>query len=251
MSNEKNLVTEEQAQAYRLKYLQRYMGLSEDESQDLISILTQDTPKDWIQSRPIRGGGTARYVPGYHFIERFNEAFGFLWSQEFPKVVREGNEIITQGRWSLQIPGRTITREFVDGTKETIKFDGFSIVKEQFGSAQLKKWANDNPKLGIKHGDFMDIGNDYKAAATDAMKKCGTELGMFLDVYGARETSEMSGPTDKQLEAFYLRAEKCGMDKEAADKWAEEHLEKKLQEADQQDVLGLVADLIDLAKEQK
>ncbi len=246
-----DLITEEQVAQQRLNMLSRFMGLSEEESRTLVAILTEPTPKDWILSRTIRGGGTAQYIPGHRFIQRFNDAFGFLWSQEFPKVIREGNEIITQGRWSLQIPGRTVTRKHPDGMEEIVRFDGFSIIKEQFGSAQLKMWANDNPKTGVKRGDPMDIGNDYKAAATDAMKKCGTELGMFLDVYGARESAEKAGPSEGQLKAFYTRANNCGMDKEAADKWAEEGLGKKLGEADSSDLLGLIADLIDLAKGQK
>ncbi len=246
---EKNLVTEEQAEQYRLKYLQKFLGLSEEESRNMVAILTQDTPKDWVLSRPIRGGGIAKYVPGYRFIRRFNDAFGFLWSFEVPWSELKNGEIIGKGRWSLQVPGRTITRKYPDGMEETVRFDGFSIVKEQFGSAQIKKWAN--PGKDHKAGDPMDIGNDYKAMGTDAMKKCGTELGMFLDVYGAREIAEESGPSDKQLEAFYFRAEACKMDKLLADKWAEESLGKPLKEATQPEVLALVADLIDLAKEQK
>jgi len=260
----KNLITEEQADTQRLTMLQKFMGLSEEESRNLVNILTQPTPKELIKSRAIRGGSSAQYVEGFRFIQRFNDAFGFLWSFEVPKIIREGEEIISQGRWSLQIPGRTITRKHPDGMEETLRFDGFSIIKEQFGSAIVKRWTKDGPvqdKKGnhIKNakgeylynyraGDVMDLGNDYKASSTDAMKKCGTELGAFLDVYGAREAAEVSGPSDKQLEAFYLRADSCGMNKEAADKWAEEQLGKPLKEADQQRVLGLVADLIDLAK---
>lgn len=257
MTNE--LITEEETQRARLTYLTKFMGLSEEEGRNLITVLTQETPKNWILERPIRGGGTAKYVPGYRFIERFNDAFGFLWSQEFPWFEQTDKEIISKGRWSLQIPGRTVTRKYEDGNgrlvEETARFDGFSIVKEQFGSAEIKKWATNRTdkqgKIIAKAGDSMDVGNDYKAASTDAMKKCGTELGMFLDVYGARETAESSGPSETQLSSFYFRADKAGMDEEKADTWAEEQLGKPLKEADQQMVLGLVADLIDLAKEQK
>ena len=256
--NETNVVATEakspSIEEYRLSFLRKFTGLTEEESLGLVEILAQSTDKSIIRTRPIRGGGTASYVPGSEFIKRFNDAFGFLWSYEIPKVFQQDNQVVAQGRWSLQIPGRTITREYSDGTKETIKFDGFSVVKEQFGSAEIKKWTKDvtNPKtkqVVYKAGSVMDLGNDYKAAGTDAMKKCGTELGLFLDVYGAREASEEPGPSPKQLEAFYIRAEACSMDKEAADRWAEELLGKKILEATQPEVLGLVADLIDLARE--
>lgn len=252
------LTTEEQAAQYRLALLQKFVGLSEEESRNLVQLLTQETPKDWILERPIRGSGTARYVPGYRFIQRFNDAFGFLWSQEFPWFEKVGEEIISKGRWSLQVPGRTITRKYEDNghaVEETVRFDGFSIVKEQFGSAQVKKWASDKKdKQGntiARRGDIMDLGNDFKAASTDAMKKCGTELGMFLDVYGAREQAESTGPTTVQVEAFYKRASDVGKSVEEADAWALEQTGTKLSELNQQELLGLVADLIDMKREQK
>jgi len=261
------IVTEEQAAQYRLKYLQKFMGLSEEEGRSLVAILTQETPKEQILERPIRGGGKARYVPGFRFIQRFNDAFGFLWSQEFPEAFERDGQIVSKGRWSLQIPGRTITKRYPDGMEETVRFDGFSVIKEHWGSAEVKKYAQDilakdrqgkplknsqgQPVVRYKRGDVMDLGNDYKAASTDAMKKCGTELGMFLDVYGQREQSEESGPSDQQLQSFYFRAEKAGMDKEKAEAWAVEQTGKQMKELEQQAVLGLVADLIDLAKEQK
>lgn len=264
MANETSLVPTNE---YRLSFLRKFTGLTEEESKGLVDILTQPTDKSIVRNRPIRGGGNASYVPGHEFIKRFNDAFGFLWSYEVPKVFQQDGQVVAQGRWSLQIPGRTITREFPDGIKETVRFDGFSIIKEQFGSAEIKKWASDvyakdkkgnqikdregKPIINYHRGDIMDLGNDYKAAGTDAMKKCGTELGMFLDLYGPRESAEETGPSEKQLDAFYLRAGKCNMNQEAADKWATELLGKAVKEASQQEVLGLVADLIDLAKEQK
>jgi hypothetical protein len=254
----------------RLQLLQKFMGLSEDESRRLVDLITQKTPKDWIMNRTIKGGGTASYIAGYHFVERFNDAFGMLWSFEVPETfVEEGNKrIIAKGRWSLQVPGRTITRRHPDGAEETIRFDGFSIIKEQFGSAEIKKWSQDvpardkkgnqlkdpkngSPLFNYRRGDLLDLGNDYKAAATDAMKKCGLSIGFFQDIYGARESIEEAGPTESQLGAFYLRAGKCNMDRTQADAWALAQLEKPLAEASQQEILGLVADLIDLAKEKK
>jgi len=243
------IVAEDKAKEFRLAYLQKYMGLSLEESRDLVSILTQETPKDWILPRPIRGGGTARYVPGFRFIQRLNDAFGFLWSFEVPWSDKVGGEMIAKGRLSIQVPGRTISRRLPDGTEETLRLDGFSIVKEQFGSASIKKWAH----AGKDHkvGDVMDLGNDFKAASTDAMKKCGTGLGLFLDVYGARETAETAAPTETQLAAFYTRSSDLGREEEEADSWAKEKLGKPIGEATGPEVLGLVADLIDEARKRE
>lgn len=261
------VVTEEQARAYRLAYLQKFTGLTEDESNKLIQTLTQPTSKDWLLERPIRGGKMVKYVPGHRFIQRFNDAFGFLWSYEIPDQFAEDNQIVVKGRWSLQIPGRTVTKKYPDGSEETIRFDGLKIVKEQFGSSEVKKYASDifekdrrgntvkdaSGKSVIRYhkGDVIDLGDDYKGAGTDAMKKCGSQLGMFSDIYGPREQEEEAGPTEVQMSAFHKRASDVGMSEEAADKWGEEQLGKKVGEASQQELLGLVADLIQTAKEQK
>jgi len=98
---------------------------------------------------------------------------------------------------------------------------------------------------------MMDLADDYKGAATDALKKCATQLGMFLDVYGQREVLEEARPTQQQLDALYMRAEKLGWSKEQTDKWVEEQAGKKINECDRLEILGLIPKLIRLSKEQK
>jgi len=252
---EKSLVPEEKARELRLRYLQKFAGLTEQESRDLVEVLTASTPKEWIKERPARGGTVVPYVPGPYFIQRFNDAFGFLWSYEVPEYFEKDGQIVTKGRWSLNIPGRTIMRKLPDGTEETIKFEGLQIVKEQFGSSEVKRYAKDETdrKTGaVKHkkGDVIDLGDDYKGAGTDAMKKCGTQLGMFLDVYGPRESAEEAAIRE-QFETLYWRGEQAGMTKDETDAWAEKELGKPLSEADELEVMGLVPKLIEMAKEKK
>ena len=38
---------------------------------------------------------------------------------------------------------------------------------------------------------YVDYGNDLKAATTDALKKCASELGIASDVYGKNEFREI------------------------------------------------------------
>lgn len=252
---EKELVTEGKAAELRIKFFQKYIGLTEEESKDLVEVLTEPTPKDWIKERPARGGAMVQYIPGSYFIRKFNDAFGFLWSYEAPDHFENNGQIVVKGRWSLQIPGRTMFTRYPDGREETLRFDGFQIVKEQFGSSEIKRYAKDvsDGHGGIRYqkGDVIDLGDDYKGAATDAMKKCGTQLGMFADIYRPREIGEEATPSDVQLGAFYLRAERAGKDKEEAEKWAEGQLGKLLEKASQQEILGLTADLIKMGKERK
>jgi hypothetical protein len=245
--------------------LQRFLGLSEEESRSMLSILESPTPNEWTVPRPIRGGRTVRTVPGQRFIQRYNEAFGLLWSFEVPSYFERDGQIVVQGRWSLNIPGRKVTRRYPDGTEETVEFEGIRICKEQFGSSEVDRWGSDevqtdkrgsrvldkDGKPVYKHraGDPIDLGDDFKSAATDAMKKAGTQLGVFLDIYGPQDAAAEEKPSDVQLQAFYGRAIKAGMQEADANAWAEKQLGKPIGKANKQELLGLTADLIQMGKE--
>lgn len=220
----------------------RYLGES------VVERLTAPTPKEWVHQRPIRGGGVVDYVPGAYFIERLNECFGFLWSTRVLDFKVNENQIVVLGEVSVEVPGRTIVREFPDGTRETIKFDSVKIVKQQFGGAEIKRFSKDDPKGKYKAGDVIDLADDFKAAATDAMKKCGTQFGMFLDVYGPREAASEAKVSPSQLEALRLRGERAGMGEEQLQLWVKEQAGKKIEELDSFDIMTLLPKLMDLEK---
>ena len=44
---------------------------------------------------------------------------------------------------------------------------------------------------------MLDYGNDLKAAATDALKKCASELGIASDIYGSEEFKEIKKEATK------------------------------------------------------
>ena len=215
---------------------------------DLVNFLTSPTPREYIESRPIRGGGTARYVPGWRFTERLNQAFGFLWSTHIREAHRDGDHVVVQGELSFKIPGRTVIREYPDGTKETVIFEGLEVTKSQFGGSEVKKYANPTGKYKV--GDPMDIGNDFKAAATDMKKRCAVETGKFLDVYSSRGTGE-EGPGEAQLEVLYMRGSRAGMGKEQTDAWVEEELGKKTLDCEDAELMGVIPRLIRMAQEKK
>ena len=60
---------------------------------------------------------------------------------------------------------------------------GKEIIKMQFGRADIK-FKKDTKEP-------MDLGNDLKAATTDALKKCASELGIAGDIYGTNEFKEI------------------------------------------------------------
>ena len=252
------LIPEDKVKALRSQYL----------GGDLVDLLRAPTPSEWIKSRPIRGGGSVDYIPGAYFTMRLNDCFGCLWSYEVKGYferwtetkdgVKKNGQLVGLGRLTIRVPGRTITRELPDGTKEIVRFDPVEIVKEQFGGSDIKTYSKDvmdkSGKVLHKAGESIDIGDDYKAMATDAKKKCGTELGMFLDIYGPREGEEENsrGKEDRvsggQLDVLFMRGEGAGMNEEETREWAEEELGKPLDRCTPLEVMALIPKLVEKAK---
>lgn len=135
-----------------------------------LNILLGGTPKGAIYERPAKGGGVWRYVTGTYVKKVLNLTFGFDWSFE-----------IKDYKFDL-----AIGQVFVHG-RLTVNSGGKAIVKEQFGRQDIKfktEWID-----GKKHktDNPLDLGNDLKAATTDALKKCASELGIASDVYAPNE----------------------------------------------------------------
>ncbi|MCK9578740.1 RAD52 family DNA repair protein [bacterium] len=134
-------------------------------SEKQILKILQRTPKEFIYTRPAKGGGTWDYVPGGYVEKVLNYAFGWNWDFEIIKQEIIGEQVITLGKLTVK-----------DGT-------GQSVTKTQNGRADIKclKGKPHNPE------NYLDVGNDFKASATDAMKKCASMLGIASDIYGKRE----------------------------------------------------------------
>src|SRR5215218_559642 len=103
-----------------------------------------------------RGGLELEYITGEQCVSRLNGVLGpFGWSF----VVREhgsnaeSDEVWVLGELTLTLDGRTATRQ-------------------QFGSQKIRR----NRATGTP----VDIGFDSKAAATDALKKCASLVGVGL-----------------------------------------------------------------------
>lgn len=122
------------------------------------------TPSQYIKKRPAKGGGEWAYVSGSYVRKVLNLMFGFDWSFEILEQHVMHGEAIVKGKLTCNTNGKT-------------------IVKMQFGNKDIMcKKGTDTP---------LSIGNDLKAAATDALKKCAAELGIAADVYNAQEFKEV------------------------------------------------------------
>ena len=137
-----------------------------------LQLFYKETPKDKLMQRPAKGGGTWEYVKTGYVIDTLNRLFGYKWSFEVLTGLEEAAKIAASG--TCVVKGRL-----------TVYVDGGVLVKEQFGRCDVKYKTEYNPTTHKKEptGKFLDFGNDMKGAASDALKKCASELGLFRDVY--------------------------------------------------------------------
>lgn len=137
-----------------------------------LKYLLKKTPQKYIKTRPAKGGGTWTYVPGMYVKKVLNVLFGFNWSFE-----------VVEYKFDLDIK-----QAFVLG-KLTVSSRGQTIVRQQFGRVDIKFKKAVDTDAGRRLP--LDLGNDLKAATTDALKKCAAELGIAMDVYAPEEFTEV------------------------------------------------------------
>jgi recombination DNA repair RAD52 pathway protein len=131
----------------------------------LYTVLNKKTPAKFIKKRVGRGGKYFDYVEIGFVIEQLNKAFNNMWDFEIiDKQI---------GKDKIWVLGK-LTVKFIT------PFGIQTISKSQFGGSDVKK----------SNGVVIDIGDDLKAAASDALKKCASLLGIAKDVYFKEDYSD-------------------------------------------------------------
>jgi hypothetical protein len=117
-------------------------------------ILEQPFGPEQIKQREGNFGKTLDYIEGHAVIQRLNDAFDADWSFTIVKhdILKETDEVIVQG-----------------------ELKAGNVVKTQFGSSRITR--------AKETGDIISLADDLKAAATDALKKAATLLGVGLHLY--------------------------------------------------------------------
>jgi len=124
-------------------------------------IAEQTTPKEEIRWRPGRGGARLPYTDTAYVIRALNQAFGWDWD-----FVADNEELLLNGARPFEVKVR--------GTL-IVRLGGQSVTKTQFGCQPIEM---------LKDGSApVSIGDCYKGAASDALKKCASLLGIALDLY--------------------------------------------------------------------
>lgn len=130
-----------------------------------LALLLKKTPKQYVHTRPAKGGGTWDYVSGGYVRKVLNLMFGWDWDFEVVSEQVVGKQVIVKGKLTCRVNNR-------------------QIVKMQFGCKEIIC------RKGID--EALNLGNDFKAAATDALKKCAAELGIAADIYNKQDFKEIT-----------------------------------------------------------
>lgn len=180
----------------------------------LTNLITGRTPKDVIFQKPSGHGSSVDYVPGWWFVDQLNSLFGYNWDFEILDQGVQGDQIWVKGKLTVRL--------------------GLSVItKVAYGGGKMKSKTN----------AMIDLGDDYKSAATDSLKKAATLLGLAADIYGKREVLTETSPAKSQLETVYKIGLKKGLDREAVDKKIETDLKKSPDDLTSVEVLGFMAKL--------
>ena len=132
-----------------------------------LEALTKPFEKELIQKRKGRFGKMLDYVGSHYVIERLNQAL--------------------EGEWSFCIREHLILEEEVVVLGE---LSSHGISHQQFGTSSITRSKQSNEPLCI--------GDDLKAASSDCLKKCATQFGVGLHLYGLKPNGNEDGEAKDQ-----------------------------------------------------
>lgn len=138
---------------------------------DRISI---PTPKKFIKQREGKGGKTFDYIDTSYTIATLNGLFGFMW--EFD-ILEESTVVEAMQFESVRVKGKLTVKD----TKSN------SISKTNYGSQPMAfKKDTEHKPLNLS----TELGDLYKGASSDCLKKCASLFGIALDVYSGETNIE-------------------------------------------------------------
>ena len=132
-------------------------------------IIEQEFDKALIKTRKGRSGNRLSYIEVPEYIRRLNMAFDYNWSFDIQEERIESGFVIVRGKLTAE-----------------------GISKTQYGTSQIT--------LAKDSGEIVSIGDDFKAAGSDALKKCSSLFGIGLHLYSGngRNAGKNNGKTGNQ-----------------------------------------------------
>lgn len=131
------------------------------------ALLEQPFSPEQIKQREGHFGKMLDYIEGHAVIQRLNDAFDGDWSFVIIRheILKDNDEVI-------------VLAELKAGT----------VVKTQFGSSRITR--------ARESGEIISLADDLKAAATDALKKSATLMGVGLHLYRNDQPPKGHRPPD-------------------------------------------------------
>lgn len=160
-------------------------------SSEIARQLAEPFPEE-MEKVLVKSGVSLVYLPISEVINRLNKVLGVEnWSFEIISVRRDDVD----------------TDEIIAHVSLSAEIDGKSIVKHGFGGQTVKRQKKDNRPV--------DLGNDFKGAVSDALKKAAQQLGIGLylarsadamdaedAIYSAPQQQEPVSPLDEKWSNF-------------------------------------------------
>lgn len=132
------------------------------------SLFNEQFPQE-VERQLKKGGTSLTYIPVSEVITRLNKVLGFDgWAYEIIRCERDALDpdfIVAHVRLSI----------YPEGDKFV------SVVKDGFGGQKIKR---------TKNGDIVDLGDEFKGAVSDALKKAAQTLGIGLYLARTEEAIE-------------------------------------------------------------
>lgn len=193
--------------------------------------LNEHFPPEDIKQREGRGGITLDYVEIHRVIQRLNEAFEGKWSFEVKDKDRTDREIVVLGSLSAE-----------------------GITKQQFGTTEIT--------LSHNKKEPVCIGDDYKAAASDALKKCAAMFGVALHLYENNKQNTAQGQNgrgkslngrvaEQQVNTIKKLLKQLGLNDEEIEKKVKEQHGVSLEELSSEQRSSIIRQLSAQVNEQK
>ena len=123
-----------------------------------------------VESSMVKGGTRLTYIPVSEVIHRLNEVLKGSW----------GYTVVSYQRDPLD-PDYVVAH-----VSMKVYMDGEPVIRDGFGGVKIKR---------NKAGEIVDLGDEYKGAVSDALKKAAQSFGVGL--YLARHEDKATASTER------------------------------------------------------
>lgn len=161
---------------------------------NIYQILSEVFPEE-MERTVTKSGTTLKYIPVSEVINRLNKALGVdKWSLHIVKCERDAID-----------PDYVVAHVRIDWYTDN---DAFSVIsRDGFGGQKIKR---------NKQGVILDLGDEFKGAISDALKKAAQTFGVGLYLARSEDAMEIEQVIESEAE---VKAMQANVAPEISSKW--------------------------------